>query len=103
MYSHFSCSKFSIFSSDRPNTILIHFVHYLLSVSTDKEEESFLMSMMMAARNAMLVYQTNPFIHLFFASNGCTNDDVKAYGCRETQRSFESVQGYLYMSLSFLL
>lgn len=79
MYSHFSCSKFSIFSSDRPNTILIYFVHYLLSVSTDEEEGSFLMSMMMAARNAMLVCQTNPLIHLFFASNGCTNDDVKAY------------------------
>lgn len=33
----------------------------------------------MAARNVTIVYQTNVFIHLFFASGGCTDNGIK--GC----------------------
>lgn len=79
MHSHFS--KFSIFSPDHPSMILICWLGSLFTVRFHQQggKNLFWCAFLMAARNVTIVYQTNLFIHLFFASSGYTDNGIK--GC----------------------
>lgn len=75
-------SAFHFFPPDLPNMVLICIIvsiTYCQFLST-RRKESF-PKCLRAGRNATLICQTNQFIfiHLFFVSNGCTDDNVKGY------------------------